>query len=364
MERIPALVIGAGVVGCAVAREFSARGVSPWILEQGPRIAEGVTSRNSGVIHAGLYYPPGSLKAESCIEGQALLYEWCDQNRVPFRRTGKWVVAQAGEESFLEQLLKNAEACGAKRLERISGAHLEDRIAGIRGSEAIWSPNTGIVDVHALTRSYLHAATDAGAEFVPQTRVTGVTSDADGYRIETTRGEIWTERVVNCAGLESDRIAELAGAGCYKLYPWRGDYFAIRRELGISSLVYPVKRPGDPGLGIHLTIDLAGALRLGPDAYIVDSRDDFADPVQLKAKLDQFYAAAARYLPDIRPEDLHYSTCGIRPKLRAPGDSREQDFVLREDLPRWVNLIGIESPGLTASLSLARRTARLLLQKS
>lgn len=356
------VVIGAGVIGCAVAAELARGGKKPIVLEAGARIAEGITSRNSGVIHAGIYYKPGSLKAESCVRGNALLYEWCAAKGVPHQRTGKWIVAASSEdEPELLGLYDNARACGAGGLSLRKQSEVERDLPNVRATAAIFSAGTGIVDPYELSRSLIDDASDNGAEVFTQARVTAIERrTAGGYTLQTERGPVACDSVVNAAGLMADEIAAMAGAGRYRIYPCRGDYFRVRGNVPVAALVYPVRSRAAPGLGIHLTLGLDGSLRLGPDARYVASKVDFSEPADVKALREVFFAAASRYLIGLKPDRLEYDSCGIRPKLRAPGDAEESDFVLREDLPGFINLVGIESPGLTAALDLAKRVARLL----
>ncbi len=300
-------IVGAGVVGCAAASLLAARGRSVALLEAGPRIAEGVTSRNSGVIHSGLYYPPGSLKARTCVRGNRLLYQWAAAHGVAHAKVGKLVVARdEADVPALEELFANARASGAPGIALVNG-QCDARVLGISG----------------------------------------------GWDLDTERGPIRAARVINSAGLYADEIAALAGAGRYRIHPCRGDYF----HLGGASyrhLIYPARKRGALGLGVHVTLDLAGRVRLGPDAEYCASKEDFTPR---EDKLAAFAQAARRLLGDVREDQLAWDGCGIRPKLRAPGESEEKDFVLSEDRPGFVNLIGIESPGLTAALALAELLA-------
>lgn len=355
---VQAVVIGAGVIGCAVAQNLAARGLAPLVLESGPRIAEGVTSRNSGVIHAGIYYPPGSLKARSCINGKNLLIDWCRRKSVPWRQTGKWIVAQAEEESALNDLLANALASGASGLEFKSKSDLQSALPQVAGECAIYSSQTGIVDPFEFSKSLLDDALRNGAELLIATEVLKINVLDGCYELITSRGPITTELVFNCAGLFADDVARLAGIEKYEIFPWRGDYFRIQRKLALETLVYPVKKKGAAGLGIHLTVALDGTCRLGPDVELASSKLDFSSR---ENKRDLFWQSAVRYLPDLRPEDLVYDTCGLRPKLRGPNDSDERDFIVAEDLPGFVNFIGIESPGLTAAMALAEQAATSFL---
>jgi L-2-hydroxyglutarate oxidase LhgO len=362
-------VIGAGVVGLACAAELARAGREVVVLERHARSAHETSSRNSGVIHASIYYPAGSLKATCCIEGRDLLYERCARLGIPHRRVGKLIVAVAPEElATLEQIRSRAAANGAGGIEAIDAGELRRREPRVRALAAVWSPNTGIVDAHALCDSYQAEFEAAGGEVVFRTEVLALVPCARGWRIETRgpdgeRFDLEVEQVVNSAGLEADRIAELAGidvdASGWRLRPCKGDYFSAAPGLGALTrhLVYPV--PAGGGLGIHVTLDLGGRYRLGPDAEYVQRPAYDVDP----AKAEAFAASVARWLPELRPEHLSPEMAGVRPKLQGPGEPF-RDFVVEDGAsrgaPGTLHLVGIESPGLTASPALARRVARLV----
>lgn len=362
-DKVSTVVIGAGVVGCAIAYELSLTGRDVIVLEKGPRIAEGVTSRNSGVIHAGIYYPPKSLKAESCIRGRRLLYEWCEIRGVPYRKTGKWIVGVKDEEETLLELFENAKASGAEGVRLASRQELDDAgLEFVKADIALYSETSGIVDAYQYSNSYRIAAEENGALFLMNCEVTAIERLSDGcFRLETSRGPIETELVVNAAGLHADEISRMAGVDKYTIYPWRGDYFRLAwPERKINTLIYPVKKKGSAGLGVHFTLGLDGSYRLGPDVHYSGSKTDFCSPERTDEKRRAFFEAAQRYFPGITEDQLHYDTCGIRPKLRSPADKVDPDFVLAKDLPGFINLMGIESPGLTASRDLAQRVAKLV----
>jgi len=362
-------VIGAGVVGLACAAELARAGREVVVLERHARSAHETSSRNSGVIHAGIYYPAGSLKAVSCIEGRDLLYERCARLGIPHRRVGKLIVACASEEiATLEQIRARAVANGAGGIEAIDAAELHRREPRVRALAAVWSPNTGIVDAHALCDSYQAEFEAAGGEVAFRTEVLGLVPRSGGWRVETRAAEgerfdLEVEQVVNSAGLEADRVAALAGididACGWRLRPCKGDYFSAAPALGelTRHLVYPVPTGG--GLGIHVTVDLGGRYRLGPDAEYVSSPSYAVDP----SKAGAFAASVARWLPELRPEHLSPEMAGVRPKLQGPGDPF-RDFVVEagaaRGAPGTVHLVGIESPGLTASPAIARHVARLI----
>ncbi|MFH1018809.1 MAG: NAD(P)/FAD-dependent oxidoreductase [Pseudomonadota bacterium] len=344
------LIVGGGVVGAATAQTLASRGLSILLVEAGPRFAEGVTSRNSGVVHGGLYYKPGSLKAKLCIKGNELLYAWCARHGVPFRKTGKLVLAKnAAEREELEALLANARASGAEKCRLVTSGELRELEPELEGVAALWSPETGIVDPAALTESLISSAVDQGAAALTNCRVTGLDVGKDGIVVHSSRGEVSASMVVNAAGLYADDVARMAGVERYKIHPCRGDYFTLKTAIQYEHLIYPVKGKKDVGLGVHLTMDLAGKYRLGPDAEYVTSKEDFSPA---EHKLERFLEATGRLLGPVSRSQMSYDTCGIRPKLRSPSDAEEKDFVISKDLPGLINLVGIDSPGLTAALAI------------
>ncbi len=368
-DGVDALVVGAGVVGLACAAALARRGRSVWILERREAPARETTSRNSQVVHAGIYYPPGSLKAELCVEGRELLYERCARLRVPHRVTGKLIVAAAGDdEAELEALRSRGLGNGAPGLELLDAAAVARLEPAVSARAALLSPRTGIVDSHAYADSFLAEAEAHGARLFPRTEATSVERCAAGYRVEARgpagrRESAVAATVVNAAGLAADRVAAAAGLDVerlgYRLHPCKGDYFCVAPAAGLrfDRLVYPL--PVRSGLGVHVTLDLAGRIRLGPDAEYVERIDYAVAP----GKAEAFARAAARYLPGLRAAWLTPDQAGIRPKRAGPGDGF-RDFVVREESgegrPGLVSLVGIESPGLTAAAAIAERVARLL----
>jgi L-2-hydroxyglutarate oxidase LhgO len=368
--EVDVLIIGAGVVGLASGAELAASGRSVVLVERHDGPGRETSSRNSEIIHAGLYYPAGSNKAVLCVEGRRLLYERCERLHVPYRRTGKFVVACAESElSELESLRERGRANGAGALELIDAAALQRAEPRVRAAGALWSPESGIVDGHSLMSSYQAELESHGGTVVLHTTVTALTPRVSGgWTVETHApdGEsfsVQADWVVNAAGLEAHRVAELAGidvdAAGLRQHPCKGDYFAVAPGLGelTRHLIYPVPVRG--GLGIHVTLDLGGRFRLGPDVEWVDHpRYDVAPE-----KAEVFAEAVQRYLPELRSEHLTPDFAGIRPKLQRPGDPF-RDFYIGEasalGAPQLINLAGIESPGLTAAAALARRVAALL----
>lgn len=365
-----AVVIGAGVVGLACARSLAARGHQVVVLERHGRFGVETSSRNSEVIHAGIYYPPGSLKARLCVQGNRSLYEWCQSHGVGHRRTGKLVVASSAEETAkLEAILHNARECGVESLIEITPQQARAMEPNVRAVAALWSPDTGIVDSHELMASLLADLEAHGGAVAWNHALVAASPRPGGYRVVASAGGeetgLVTRWVVNSAGLEADRVASLPGldvAACgYRLHYARGHYFRVhpRKSGWVSRLVYPT--PAQSGLGIHVTVDLSGSLRLGPDVEYLEQRvQDYRVPERL---LSTFHAAVSRYLAGIEPGDLAPDQAGIRPKLQGPGEP-VRDFVVAEEsergLPGWVNLVGIESPGLTCALELGELVASRL----
>ncbi len=360
-------VIGAGAVGLACAREIAMRGAEVYVLEAGSRPGAGVTSRNSEVIHAGLYYPPESLKTRLCVEGRELMYGFLAEKGEGVRRCGKLVVASdESEVPALEALARNARACGVGDVEILAPNEVIRRQPSVRCVAALWSPSTGILDAHGLVRALRGDLERAGGSLVLEAEVVGAACRPKEIAIDVARGgqreALSCDVVVNAAGLACDLVARLphGGAvpddlpsirfvkGSYARLSWPRD-----ADPPPSCLVYPLPFHDRPGLGIHLTIDLAGGLRLGPDSEALAGRvEDYSVAEDV---VDRFAEAARRYLALPHGVELTPDYAGIRP-VRT--DVRE--FHIREDLPGWVNLIGIDSPGLTASLAIGRYVAELL----
>jgi L-2-hydroxyglutarate oxidase LhgO len=362
-------VVGAGVVGLAVAARLAPRFRDLLVLEKYERPGLETSSRNSEVIHAGMYYPTGSLKARLCVEGNRLLYELCERDGVPHRRITKIITAAGGEElPELERLLALGRANGAE-LRLISGEEARSLEPNVQAVAALYSPNSGIVNAHALMDRFAQAARQAGAVVQLRAELIGLERRDHDYRLTVRAGgqlEAFTsERVVNAAGLEADSVAALAGvdvdAAGYRLHWCKGSYFSVSglRPGLVSRLVYPV--PDRVSLGVHALVDLGGRLRFGPDAeYLPARRLDYQVD---EAKRARFGDAVRKLVPSIPDECLAPDISGIRPKLQGPGEAF-RDFVITEEsargLPGLVNLVGIDSPGLTASPAIARYVDQLL----
>jgi L-2-hydroxyglutarate oxidase LhgO len=333
-------------------------------LEKNETFGRETSSRNSGVIHAGIYYPEGTLKAGLCVEGNRLLYELCQRYGVGHRRLGKLIVATSDEEvEQLTSLLKKGQRNGAEGLRMISRLQLKSLEPDVEGVAALLSPTTGIVDAHALMRYYLSQAQAENAHVAFNTEVIGIERVNDSYRVSVKDGSgrlsITSTIVINCAGLNCDQVAGMAGididAAGYRLHYCKGEYFNVSggKSECIQHLVYPVPLPRVTGVGIHATLDMDGRMLLGPSVEYVNKVDYAINDRNQRL----FYESVKPFLPFIEYEDLAPEMAGIRPKLQGPGDDI-CDFVIREESDRgllgFIDLIGVESPGLTASPAIAR----------
>lgn len=343
-------------MGCAIAAEASRGGLRVVLLEREPGLGRGGTSRNSGVLHSGLYYAPGSLAARTCVRGQALSYELAARRGVAHRRTGKLVVAfDDAEAAALRGLLENAEASGAPGVRWVDGAEAQRLEPSLRRPRAaIWCPETGIVDAVGLATALAAEAAEAGAIVAVGATLLGATPRGEHIALDTTRGPILAARVVNAAGLDAPAVAGLLGDGAPPLWPCRGDWFSLRAARPPKRLLYPVHVPGQAGLGVHVCIDLSGRLRLGPDArFIAAAAAAAAPPASPGGLLEGFRAAGERLLGPIAPGDLAWDGCAVRPRLRGPGDPGPTDFIIERGASGALHLFGVESPGLTAAPALA-----------
>ncbi len=366
MEQANIVIIGGGVVGCAIARALSNRWSDVFVLEALPKIGMGASSRNSGVIHSGLYYPPGSLKARHCLRGNQLTYEFCAAHGVPHRRTGKLVVASSpAEVEKLVALMKTGEANGVENMRIIDRAAIRAREPHVEGFQAIEIPSTGIVSSEELVKAYARIASDQGAHIVVHAKVERLEASRDGVRVISTAGEIETRCLVNSAGLFADEIARMLGSSMAKheIYPVRGEYCELVRSKQdcICGLVYPLPHPEGVSLGVHLTKTVWGNVLIGPTARYVDDKNNYERD---REPIEAFARGAKLLLPELEPSDLMPAYSGIRAKLTPPGDRGEKrvaDFIIQRDpqFPCVVQLMGIESPGLTSAPSIAAQVRDL-----
>ena len=363
MDRVDAVVIGAGLVGLACARALALAGREVVILEAEDAIGTHTSSRNSEVIHAGIYYPQGSLKARACLQGRERLYAYCAERGVPHRRCGKLIVAtDAAQLGELEGIRRKAHANGVTDVVPASLAEVRAMEPEISCVAALHSPATGIVDSHALMLAYLGDAERAGAMLALKSPLHHAVVRAGGIELHVAGAEpILAAQVVNSAGLRAPSLARRIAGYPAELAPpelyAKGNYYTLARRPPFARLVYPVPEPG--GLGVHVTLDLGGRARFGPDVEWVERIDYTVDP----RRAERFYAAIRRYWPGLPDGALEPGYAGIRPKISGQG-APAADFVVQgprdHGVRGLVHLFGIESPGLTASLALADHVAALL----
>jgi len=365
MDRVECVVVGAGVVGLAVARRLALAGIEVIVVEAAGDIGTGTSSRNSEVIHAGIYYPAGSLMARFCVAGKKMLYAYCDDHGVPYRRCGKLIVATTPEENGkLAAIRAHAEANGVDDMRALSAAEAHTLEPALNCVGALLSPSTGILDSHAYMlalRGEIEAAGGALAFHAPFVQAKTV---ADGFEVEIGGDAPMTlhcRLLINSAGLAAPAIARAIGGmppdKIPTAYYAKGSYFSCSARVPFTHLIYPVPEAG--GLGVHLTIDLGGQAKFGPDVEWVETLDYAVDP----ARAERFYPAIRRYWPSLPEGALSPSYAGIRPKIVPPAVAR-QDFVIQDvqthGVAGLVNLFGIESPGLTSSLAIADAVAALI----
>jgi len=365
MDRVDCIVVGAGVVGLAVARRLAFAGLDTLALEREPIHGSHTSSRNSEVVHAGLHYRPGSLKARLCVRGREQLYRYCTERGVGHRRCGKLILATDDvERDTLQRYRETGAHNGVHDLRWRTPAEVAEIEPAVRCVAALWSPSTGIVDSHALMQALLGDLLAAGGTLACHADVIGVELGPHGHRVRVLQDGVETELatrfLVNAAGLDAQRLAERMDGLDPALIPPRflakGHYFTLQGRAPFRHLVYPVASRG--GLGIHVTLDLAGSVRFGPDVEWVTAVDYSPDD----RRRDSFVAAIRRYYPDLDATRLQPGYTGIRPKIAGPHDPAE-DFLIQgpaaHGMHGLVNLFGIESPGLTACLAIADEVAEV-----
>jgi L-2-hydroxyglutarate oxidase LhgO len=365
MEKLDCVVIGAGVIGLAAARALAREGREVFILESTEGIGNEASSRNSEVIHAGMYYPTGSLKAKLCVEGRDRLYRYCEQRDIRHGRIGKLIVATDGSEiPKLEQIEDQARINGVDDLQLLDRAEVQSLEPDLTCEAALFSPSTGIIDSHGLMECLLADAEDRGAIIALGSPVNGGVIRSDGIVLEVGGAEPMTvlcRTVVNCTGIHAAEGARsMEGFPCETLpgiYMCKGNYFSLSGKAFFSHLIYPL--PDEAGLGIHLTLDLAGKARFGPDTEWVEKIDYLID----ENRAEIFYEAVRRYWPDLPDGSLHPDYSGIRAKLSGPGEEA-RDFLIQgpddHGVSGLVNMLGIDSPGLTACMAIADEVVKRL----
>ncbi len=364
MDRANIVIIGGGVVGCAIARELSSTWDDVFLLEAMPKIGMGASSRNSGVIHSGIYYPPGSLKARLCVRGNQLTKEFCAAHGVPYRSTGKLVVATSeADEPELAKLLERGRANGVEGLRIVDRGIIRAYEPHIRGFKALEVPSTGILASEELVKAYARIAQEQGANIVTHAKVARLEPSGSVVRVASEAGEIEARCVVNSAGLFADEVAALLGSPLarHRIYPVRGEYCELVRAKSdwVRNLVYPLPHPEGLSLGTHLTKTVAGSVLVGPTAHYIESKTDYE---KNREPVEEFVRRAKALLPDITAGDLVPAYTGIRAKLVPPGEKGIADFIIQRD-PQFANvvqLIGIESPGLTSAPAIAERVKQLV----
>lgn len=359
------LVIGAGVIGLAVAREAARRGYDVIVAEAEGQIGTGTSSRNSEVIHAGIYYPRGSVRARHCVRGRRMLYDYCASHGIPHRKCGKLIVAtRPAETAKIAMLLELGQANGVEGLRLMEGAEARRLEPALACVAAVLSPETGIVDSHRYMLALQGDLEDRGGAIAFHTPVERLALTANGWEVRfggAEPGALLVDAVVNAAGLGAQALARATenypAERVPKLVLAKGNYFQYAGRPVFSRLIYPA--PVEGGLGTHVTLDLAGRMRFGPDVEWVDAVSYDVDA----SRAEKFYASIRTYWPDLPDHSLVPDYCGIRPKLTGPGEP-PADFLVdgpaEHGLPRLVHLFGIESPGLTSALSLAQDAVAMI----
>jgi L-2-hydroxyglutarate oxidase LhgO len=367
MDKVDVVVIGAGVVGLAIAARFSQQHKQVLIIDRHEQVGEETSSRNSEVIHAGIYYPKGSLKAQLCVEGKTLLYEHCQQYKVAYKAVGKCIVAVTQQEqSELNSIQLKAQENGVLDLEPLSRKQLNNLEPNLNAYGGLLSPSTGIIDSHGYMQSLLWQVQQAGSYFVGNSKFIHAEKNSSGFTLtikncqDNTHSQIGCDLLINSAGLHAQECAQhiegVDQAAIPELFYCRGHYFTYQGASPFQHLIYPVPEKNTSGLGIHSTLDLAGQIKFGPDVQYIDHLDyRFSNKDQQVLK-NKFLNAITRYWPQIDPKKLQTGYTGIRPKIQGPNQAFK-DFAIHDQsqhsVAGLVNLFGIESPGLTSSLAIA-----------
>jgi L-2-hydroxyglutarate oxidase LhgO len=368
-------IIGAGVVGLAIAEKVSKLNNDVFVIEKNKTFGQETSSRNSEVIHAGIYYPQNSLKAKLCVEGKNLLYDFCTKYDLPFNNCGKLIVANSDKEiELLEGLKQKALNNGVDDIRFLSQNEIQELEPNIQAMGALFSPSTGVFDSHSFMKQLETNAANQGTQFAYGAEVEKISRIENGYEIylndaDGQKFSFKTKKLINSAGLESDKISEMVGIKekSLKITFCKGNYYRINppKNKLVNRLVYPVPNPNMEGIGIHVTVDMGGGIKLGPDVEWMN--ENTYDYSVNKSQQKAFFESAKMFLPFLEYNDLFPEMAGIRPKIQKPGESI-RDFYIQEEIgkgfPGFVNLIGIESPGLTSSLAIANYVDELIKWKT
>lgn len=357
-------IIGAGVIGLALAEELSLNYPDVYVIEKHKTFGQETSSRNSEVIHAGIYYPKNSLKARLCVEGNSMLYEYCQRHDIPFKNCGKLIVATTDEEVKVIDGIRQTAAGNGVYLEITEKDRIAELEPEIFALKALWSPTTGIVDTHSLMKRFETNTVINNGNIAYGSEVVNILRIDNGYEItvidpDKAEYTFTSSVIINSAGLSADKISEMAGKHDenLKIHFCKGEYFRVNppKNRLINRLVYPVPHPNMEGIGIHVTVDMAGGVRLGPDVKYLNL--NVHDYTLTHSKQEAFWASARKFLPFLEMDDISPDMAGIRPKIQKPGVP-QRDFYIAEEsnagLPGFINLIGMESPGLTSCLAIAK----------
>ena len=352
----PVIIIGAGAVGCAIARELSKFQIHTLVLEKECDVAYGTSGRMSGVVHAGFNNKTGTLMAKLCVEGNREFESICSELDIPYKKTGKVLVAFDDEDmNSLEGIIARGKANGCEGLRLLNSEEIRELVPGIGGIGGMLSPNTAIFDPFEYCIAHAENAIENGVEFSFNSEVIEIRKEKDIFLVTTKDNEFSARYIVNSAGIYCDKISSMLGVTDYKIYPCRGQYFILDKvadEL-LNIPAYPVPKPGNGGLGVHLTPTIDGNIIIGPSAEYLEESDDYSTTPEV---MDKLYREAKALLPSIEKRYIIGNYCGIRPKQAPPEEGGFRDFIIKEDdkCPGLINLIGIESPGFTASAPIAR----------
>ncbi|NSW45991.1 MAG: NAD(P)/FAD-dependent oxidoreductase [Bacteroidales bacterium] len=364
------VIIGAGVVGLAIAQELSKWFDDVYLIEKNTTFGQETSSRNSEVIHSGIYYPKGSLKATICVEGKKLLYDYCLQKQIAHKKIGKLVVStNASEDTILYSILQQAQNNNVTDAQLLSLDEIKQLEPHINATTALYFPSTGIVDSFSLMKQLENDAINQGVQVLYKKEITAIRKITNGYELTVNENDeqfsFTASIVINAGGLYADKIAAMVGIHdlSYTIHYWKGEYFSVTngKHKLLNHLIYPTPNPNNTGLGIHATLDINSRLKLGPNALYLNTK--ILDYSVNKDHLESFYNAAIKFLPFIELHDLQPDQAGVRPKLQKPGDTF-RDFIIcnetNKGFKNFINLIGIESPGLTSCLAIAKKVKKLI----